>query len=311
MAYSIFYFLKTLKESGKKQFKLAGLLFFMIPASCTLPEAPPDNVTLPEAPPDNVTSPYISQVFEYAYAPGQHAALAKSDEAAVDFTGKPENVVYLGGFGGYITAGFDHNVENREGYDFEIYALGVDGEPGVVFVMNDDNGDGIPNETWYELTGSESGNSVRNYRICYRKAVSDNANITWTDNQGNSGELISGYNGKYSSSWWWSETAADSVVFTGTKLPEAYENIGLDGNQYWQLKAGMFQWGYADNPKGTDYDKSAFSNKFDISDAVDGAGKAAGLTSIRFIKIQSAVLQQAGWLNEISPELRGVKDLHY
>jgi len=33
------------------------------------------------------------------------------------------------------------------------------------------------------------------------------------------------------------------------------------------------------------------------------------LPHIRFIKIQTAVFQQAGWLNEVSTEVRGAKDL--
>ena len=38
-------------------------------------------------------------------------------------------------------------------------------------------------------------------------------------------------------------------------------------------------------------------------------GNAIKLPSIRFIKIQTAVFQQAGWLNEVSTEVRGAKDL--
>jgi len=42
---------------------------------------------------------------------------------------------------------------------------------------------------------------------------------------------------------------------------------------------------------------------------VDSLGNTVTLTNIRFIKVQTAVLQQAGWLNEVSTEIRGAKDL--
>jgi hypothetical protein len=60
---------------------------------------------------------------------------------------------------------------------------------------------------------------------------------------------------------------------------------------------------------GTDYDATVGANKFDISNAVDSLGNAVTLKSIRFIKIQTAVFQQAGWLNEVSTEVRGARDL--
>jgi hypothetical protein len=50
-------------------------------------------------------------------------------------------------------------------------------------------------------------------------------------------------------------------------------------------------------------------NLFDISNAVDASGNAVNLAGIRFIKIQSAVFQVAGWLNEISTEVSGAADL--
>jgi hypothetical protein len=60
---------------------------------------------------------------------------------------------------------------------------------------------------------------------------------------------------------------------------------------------------------GTDYDSNVAANKLDISNAVDAAGNPVNLTSIRFIKVQTGVFQQAGWTNEVSSEVRGAKDL--
>ena len=65
----------------------------------------------------------------------------------------------LGGWGGYIVVGFDHSIENKGGYDFSIKGNAFDSsnEPGIVWVMQDVNGDGLPNDEWYELKGSEYG----------------------------------------------------------------------------------------------------------------------------------------------------------
>jgi hypothetical protein len=70
-----------------------------------------------------------------------------------------------------------------------------------------------------------------------------------------------------------------------------------------------FSWGYAENMYGTDYDSNVAANKLDISNALDAAGNPVNLTSIRFIKVQTGVFQQAGWTNEVSSEVRGAKDL--
>lgn len=255
------------------------------------------------------SSAYISDVYEYVYAPGQHASSARESDIS-NFIGDPadnDGWLYLGGFGGYVVAGFDHDVQNADGNDFEVYPYGPSPEPAVVFVMADENGDGKPNDKWYELKGNQFENSKRNYSVTYFKAKSETENITWKDDQGNSGELISTFGSIYSSGWWWPFTANDSITFTGTRLPDAYvfNNVTLQ----WVVPDGLFEWGYAENNKGTDYNSTKKSNEFDISNAVDSLGNAVQLTSIRFIKVQSAVLQQAGQLNEVSSEITGAKDL--
>ena len=258
------------------------------------------------------SSAYITKVFEYVYGPGQHAKIAKPTDIS-NFTGAPSNDkgwLYLGGFGGYVVAGFDHNVVNGDSFDFEVYGLqGASPEPGIVYVMPDTNGDGLPNDIWYELKGNQYANSHHAYRVRYYKAKADSANITWKDSEGTSGELISGFGSNFSSGWWWPSTTTDSITFSVDRLPDAYDNNSSGGTQYWVVPHDRFVWGYAKNMFGTDYDASVGANKFDISNAVDSLGNAVTLTSIRFIKIQTSVFQQAGWLNEVSTEVRGARDL--
>lgn len=79
--------------------------------------------------------------------------------------------VSLGGFGGYIVVGFDHSIDASGGYDLAIVGNSFEGssEPGIVWVMQDENGDGLPNDTWYELKGSETGKAetLQDYAVTY------------------------------------------------------------------------------------------------------------------------------------------------
>ncbi len=262
--------------------------------------------------PDITNSIYVTQVFEYVYAPGQHAQLAKPADIE-HFIGEPSDekgFLYLGGFGGYVIAGFDHDIQNKDGNDLEIFALpGASPEPAIVYVMPDDNGDGKPNDTWYELKGNQFENEKRNYWVRYYKPATSNDNIQWKDSEGENGELISGFGAPNTSSWWWATCMEDSITFEGSRLPDAYNNKSSESAQSWIVPTDRFIWGYAENNFGTDYDTHHHSNKLDISNAVDSSGKAVYLEKIRFIKIQTAVFQRAGWVNEVSAEIRGAAEL--
>lgn len=261
-------------------------------------------------------SPYITQVFDYKYGPGQHAALIASDCKGTDFIGQPwtpstKLFTSLGGWGGYIIAGFDHTVQNVDGADFAIFAQpGAGSEPGVVFVMDDANNDGIPNDgEWVEIQGSEYNHpeTIHDYQVTYYKPVA-NGNVTWKDNKGKSGELVPVFE---SVSWWWSGYGNKTeMVFTGIKLPDASKNISTRPDvENWIVRPELFTSGYAECYSNLDYNNSLKANIFDISNAVDVAGNKLNLTGIKFIKVQSGVFQVAGWLNEISTEVSGAADL--
>ncbi len=59
-------------------------------------------------------------------------------------------------------------------------------EPGIVWVMQDENGDGLPNDTWYELRGSEYGKAEtwQDYAVTYHKPTGIQLPTPWTDNHG-------------------------------------------------------------------------------------------------------------------------------
>jgi len=261
------------------------------------------------------SSPYITKVFDYKYGPGQHATLIPSGWKGSDFIGQPwtGTKIYtsLGGWGGYIIAGFDHTIKNVDGADFGIFTQpGAGSEPGVVFVMNDTNNDGIPNDgDWFEIKGSEYNNAetIHDYQVSYYKPVG-NGNITWKDNKGNGGELIPEYG---TDSWWWGGYGDKSEVdFTGVKLPNVYINSSTQADsENWIIRPGLFSFGYAECYYNLDYNNSLKANLFDISGAVDKNGNKANLSGISFIKVQCGVFQIAGWLNEVSTEVSGAVDL--
>ena len=226
--------------------------------------------------------------------------------------------VSLGGFGGYLVVGFDHCIDNSGDYDIAITGNAFDGssEPGIVWVMQDENGDGLPNDTWYELKGSEYGKeeTLRDYAVTYYRPSAPKMNVAWSDNRGGSGaiEYLGAFHRQdyYYPAW----VAADSYTLRGPCLKSrSYDQSGT--GTYWVNPA--FDWGYADNfsplDRLTDNDNShagPSDNHFRISHAVTFDGKQANLKYIDFVKIQVAINQQCGWIGEVSTEVFDVKDLN-
>ncbi len=266
-------------------------------------------------------SPYISKVYEYLPAPGQYVnslpACGESESAEdiiakieAGFIGKGQGTaITLGGFGGYVVFGFDHTVENREGLcDFRIYgnATSNSSEPGIVMVSRDENGNGLPDDEWYEIWGSahSDDSTTHNYSITYQATTNDEGGlvITWSDNQGESGniEINSYHQNSYFPAW----VTDSKLTFSGTRLKDSAENTSAEGEApYWQFTA--LEYGYADNAPNSD-DNSAI----DISWAVRSDGTAAELEGIDFVKVYCSQNQIAGWLGDVSTEVAGAEDLH-
>ena len=257
-------------------------------------------------------------VYDYTPAPGQFIgdknrggfdgtettyedAIAYAESRLMD-----ERFVSLGAFGGYIIVGFDRIVENRDGYDFSIGNNAFDGssEPGVVWVMQDENGDGEPNDTWYELSGSETGKAetIQNYTITYYRPEASKMDVAWSDNMGDSGvvKYLEEFHKQdfYYPAW----IEADSYTLRGTLLKSrSYDSSG--NGSMWVNPA--FEWGYADN--ASTVDNLNRENHFEISNAIDEQGNAVKLEYIDFIKVQSAIQQQCGWMGEVSTEVTSFK----
>lgn len=266
-----------------------------------------------------------NKVYEFVPAPGQfinNTAKAgysgeSTHEAACAFAQRRLdecNYVSLGGFGGYIVVGFDHSIENRGGYDFSIKGNQFDGssEPGIVWVMQDVNGNGVPDDEWYELKGSEYGKpeTIQDYAVTYfRPALS--SDTPWVDNKGQSGciDRMGEYHPQpfYYPLW----IQEDSYTLFGTCLKSRTSQDPKTGFWY----NGAFGWGYADNvgtdmPSKNNPNADPIANRFKISNAVNGDGAPANLSHIDFIKVQNGVNVKAGWLGENSTEVFQFTDLN-
>ena len=266
-------------------------------------------------PADGSSSPLISQVYEYIPAPGQfinegYTAATSAEACDYAFQRLSEGqFVSLGAFGGYITVGFDHSVESgAEGaLDLQITgnAHSSSSEPGIIWVSQDENGNGLPDDTWYELRGSEYGKpeTWQDYAVTYYRPAENGMSVEWADNRGGSGTIdyLPAYHHQdtYYPAW----ITADRYTLRGTRLEDRLEDQNGNGSLW---IGHPFDWGYADNWSETDPD----IDKFRISDAVRWDGEPAGLKYIDFVKIQCGVQAKGGWTGEQSTELTLIRDLH-
>jgi len=255
------------------------------------------------------SSKFISRILDYLPAPGQfvNETLGKPEQAQ-KLIGTTTNLISLGGFGGYIIFGFDHSVVNNTGNDLAIYGNPSGApyhfsEPGIVMVSQDSNGNGLADDEWYELAGSEYAktSTIKNYEITYTNPKAF-ANVTWKDNKGNSGEVKVNNFHKHN---FYPEFAAnqENITFKGTLLPPSTGKVGSI------IISSPFDWGYTDSySTGDDY-KTNLYNSFDLSWAVDKNGSKVDLKTIDFVKIYTGQNADAGSLGEISTEVKGAVDL--
>ena len=252
----------------------------------------------------------IDRVFEYMPAPGQFVNLLPKYEPGDDAASmaakclkalQSGGMVTLGAFGGYITVGFNATVQNQEGPDFRIDGNAYNGnaEPGVVWVSADANGNGEPDDAWYEIWGSEQreGRSAPDYTIRYIKPTADNGDSPWKGSDGKSGSILQNiyHSQPYYPQWY----DNDSLSFTATLLPD---NASFENNQY---VFSSFEYGYVDN-KPNSLENSAF----DIDWAVNPDGTPANLAGIDFIRIQNGVIGCNTTTGELSTEVSAIYSLN-
>jgi hypothetical protein len=267
------------------------------------------------------------KVCDYKPAPGQHINIsslgtpAAADQMAVD----PDKLVSLGSFGGYVVLKFNeacmNDPDNPYGVDFTVFGNAFSGssEPGVVWVMQDENSNGKPDDTWFEIAGSQHYHSqtTKNLSVTYFKTES--RDIFWKKDSGESGWIFANnFNLQeyYPAKDFFPDYPQDSVAFEETML---YPFI--DSTQQ-VIKTEALAFGYADNrPRVKGIDMSVPDNPYtteaegvggdpiDISWAVDENGNYVRLDSIHFVKIVTGTLANTGHLGEISTDISWLADV--
>lgn len=238
------------------------------------------------------------------------------------------DVISLGAYGGYVTMGFDHPVENKPGSDILIlgngyYAaedpvygketIGGSIEPGIVYVGV---GDKPETAEWYELAGSEYFSSeIHDFKITFFKPENENVGneyvrwqCSWTDKDGTPRDSI-GYNAKLAAhrqTYWPQYEKAEQLTFSGGKLPNNAIDQSGKGTYWVQYRYSADSYGYADAAPAND----SIASSFDIDWAVDSQGRQVRLENINFVRIATGLLQNCGWIGETSTEVRAVSDLH-
>lgn len=269
-----------------------------------------------------------NKVFEYLPAPGQFigelsfaggfTGTETTMEAAINWATERLNkksYVSLGSWGGYIIVGFDHSIPcGKNEYDFAIQGNAFDSsnEPGVVWVMQDVNGNGLPDDEWYELRGSETGKetTTQDYWVTYYKPSAPRRDVRWIDSKGQTGSVV--YNSYHTQDYYYPTwMQQESYTLYGTCL--ASRNTQDSSTGYWSNNP--YDWGYVDN-KGADnlagsdsYTGLGQRNGFKISNAMYADQTPIKLKYIDFIKVQCGVNTSSGVLGEVSTEVFSFEDL--
>ncbi len=273
---------------------------------------------------------YISEVISYTPAPGQfiNASPWGLPGSAASIVGGVNGNLSLGAFGGEVVFRFDGPVENHPdnpfGVDFTVFGNPMPewSEPGVVWVMKDENGNGSPDDTWYELAGSDYhfSSSRKNFQVTYLNPGDTVArDVPWKDQLGNTGCIRA--NSAHLQPYYPSQELFPGISAEGYTVSGSMVRGAVDVDHPPLLRSARRAFGYADNrlrggppytlpdnPYTEELDNSG-GDAFDIDWAVDMDGNHVALDVVHFVRIVNAVIHEGGWLGEVSTEIAGAVDV--
>jgi hypothetical protein len=174
-------------------------------------------------------------------------------------------------------------VEPQESYQIRGNPFFGWSEPGVVWMQEDRNNNGVPDEMWYELVGEQEGPRVtRRYALTYMlvgRYVLSFSHYAWVDCKGRRG-ILKGV-----------KSAEDRATYTGTLLNDNGKIAGAS--------VGPGGWGYVDSwSSHTDWDY------FYPSNAIRADGSPANLDAVRFIKVHTGLFMYGDVFGENSTEIQ-------
>lgn len=289
---------------------------------------------------------YIAEVLEYTPAPGQWVNEAPwgvpssaSPDATNSIVGRIDGSMTLGFFGGYTVFRFeepiDNNPANPYGVDFVLMGNPHNNtlfpefenrvsfsEPGIVSVMRDGNGNGLPDDTWYELAGCDHFLSTtrHDYAVTYTNPQVDGAvDVPFSDNYDSTGIVES--NGFHKHSFYPNTDSFPQIgVYSHTYSGTVVENY-VDVSNPTLVATFDRPWGYADNGNRGRYnglpdnpytygvDENSGGDSFDLNWAIDSVGNYVDLDTVHFIKVHTGFISNVGWMGEGSTELTGGFDV--
>jgi hypothetical protein len=173
-------------------------------------------------------------------------------------------------------------------------------EAGIVWFQEDLNGNGLPDEVWYEVYGGTSTPAVpvtRKYSVKFFKADDANSQtdsgyggqvhrgVYWADCKGRTGNISGGW----PHNWGAPNYKGAWVTYTATLL---CDNGWIDSTGY----------GYSVPKDGGPYvDHGPYV--IPISRAVAADGSPVTLTRVRFVKVHTAIFRYGSVFGEISTEI--------
>ncbi|MBW8333088.1 MAG: T9SS type A sorting domain-containing protein [Prolixibacteraceae bacterium] len=277
-----------------------------------------------------VQGQFATGVSDYLPAPGQYtnAEFIGTPAAATSLIGTNRGVVSLGAFGGSIVLEFSSGIKNDPnnpyGVDFTVFgnATTTWSEPGIVQVMKDENTNGLPDDTWYEIAGCDHywNTTISNYEITYKNSgLNSAADIYWTDNQEKSGVIsVNSFHlqSYYPQAELFPAVAVEKYILSGTRLKGQIDlsNPGV-------VNSSRRAFGYADNTPVISASEKLPDNPYtiaiegsggdaiDIDWAVDKDGNHVKLDEIHFVRIYTGMNAMVGWLGEVSTEITGIRDV--
>jgi hypothetical protein len=202
----------------------------------------------------------------------------------------------LGSAGGYEV----WTVEHQPSYYIRGNPFSAWQEAGVVWMQEDKNGNGLPDEMWYELRGGDDDEPAwrdkitRRYAIMYVKGDGTpeqhmRENTTewlarkasyWVDNKGRSGLIKGGF----PSNW---GVTGDWVTYTCTLLRD---NGNITG-------------GYSDLAPMSGY-VDAENATFYVNKAMGADGTPVTLSAVKFIKVHTGILRYGQIFGDVSTEIK-------
>lgn len=273
---------------------------------------------------------FASGVQDYQPAPGQYtnAEFIGTPAASASLINTNRGIVCLGAFGGSVTLKFSSAIKNDPsnpyGVDFTIFGNPTPtwSEPGIVQVMKDENQNGLADDTWYEIAGSDHywNTTTPGYEVTYfNSGLSSAVDIRWQDNQGKTGVIPeNSYHRQsyYPQSSLFPHVPIDQYTLKGTRL-QGQIDLSIPG----QVNSYPRSFGYADNTRVLSFSDQLPDNPYtpviegsggdaiDIGWAIDLQGKHILLDEIHFIRIYTGMNALVGWLGEISTEITGIRDV--